>query len=178
MRIKPFNIILVFLFTFLLSSYIYLISFYYSHQNNPSSQSEVAKVSESIKSTEKVVRVIDGDTFVIEGDIRVRLIGMDTPEMKNKNKTIDCFAQEATNKLTSLISGKGVVLVKDVSETDKYGRLLRYVYLGDEMINDTLVKEGYARIATFPPDVKYVNQFLQSEKLAREGNLGLWSKCK
>jgi len=80
------------------------------------------------------INVIDGDTFEINGGIKVRLIGIDTPEMKNKNRTIDCFATEAKQKVESLLNGKEVVLVKDVSETDKYGRLLRYVYLGDEMI--------------------------------------------
>lgn len=130
------------------------------------------------KSTEKVTRVIDGDTFEIEGGIKIRLIGMDTPEMKNKNKTIDCFAVEAKKKMESLVGGKEVVLVKDVSETDKYGRLLRYVYLGDEMVNDTLLKEGYAKISTFPPDVKFKDVFLSSERQAREVKAGLWSACK
>jgi len=122
--------------------------------------------------------VIDGDTFEIEGGIKVRLIGIDTPEMKNKNKTTDCFAIEAKKKIESLISGKEVILEKDVSETDKYGRLLRYVYLGDKMINETLVKEGYAKISTFPPDVKFKDVFLASERQARETQAGLWQSCK
>ena len=155
-----------------------MLAFYISNQNSVA-QISIEKTIEQIKpSTEKVVRVVDGDTFEIEGGIKVRLIGVDTPEMKNKNKTIDCFALEAKNKLTSMISGKDVVLVKDVSETDKYGRLLRYVYLGDEFVNDSLVKEGFARIATFPPDVKYHDVFLQSEKEARDTNSGLWAACK
>ncbi len=178
MKNKTPNILKIFVFAFFISSYIYLTFFYYSHRNTNLPQPKSNIVAQPITSTEKVVRVIDGDTFVIEGDIRVRLIGMDTPEMKNKNNKIDCFAQEAKDKLTSMISGKDVNLVKDVSETDRYGRLLRYVYLGDKMVNDTLVKEGYAVIATFPPDVKYENEFLTSEKMARESNLGLWSACK
>ncbi|KKT42805.1 MAG: Nuclease-like protein [Microgenomates group bacterium GW2011_GWC1_44_37] len=129
------------------------------------------------KSTEKVVRIIDGDTFEINGGIKVRLIGIDTPEMKNRNMTIDCFALEAKQKLESLLVGKEVFLIKDVSETDKYGRLLRYAFLGDEMINDTLVKGGYAKISTFPPDVKFKDQLLVSERQARESNSGLWSTC-
>jgi micrococcal nuclease len=178
MKTTSLKLFLIALFTFFLSSYIYLISFYYSHQHTNQYPVESTKVIELVKSTEKVVRVVDGDTFEIEGGIKVRLIGMDTPEMKNKNKTIDCFAQEAKDKLTSLISGKDVVLVKDISETDKYGRLLRYAYLEDEMINNTLVEDGFAKIATFPPDVKYKDTFLASERQAREENVGLWSACK
>ena len=178
MKNKTPNILQIFVFAFFISSYIYLAIFYYSHRNTDFPQPKSNIVAQPINSTEKVIRVIDGDTFVIEGNLSVRLIGMDTPEMKNKNNKIDCFAQEAKNKLTSMISGKEVALVKDISETDRYGRLLRYVYLGDEMVNDTLVKEGYAVIATFPPDVKHENEFLASEKMARASNLGLWSACK
>jgi micrococcal nuclease len=134
--------------------------------------------TELIKSTEKVSRVIDGDTFEIEGGIKIRLIGMDTPEMKNKNRTIDCYAIEAKKRLESLIADKEVVLAKDVSETDKYGRLLRYVYLEDQFVNNTMIKEGYARISTFPPDVKFKDQLLTSERQARETGAGLWSACK
>lgn len=69
-------------------------------------------------------------------------------------------------------------LEKDVSETDKYGRLLRYVYLQDgRMVNEVLVKEGYARAATYPPDVKYAEKFRQLEKEAKLSGKGLWSKC-
>jgi len=178
---KPAKPVRVFLLAFFVTSYAYLLGFYLDHPlvvyapvtNNPD-----PITSSATKSTEKVIRVIDGDTFEINGGIKVRLIGVDTPEMKNKNKTVDCFAQEAKRKLETLIGGEEVVLVKDVSETDKYGRLLRYVYLGDEMINDTLIKEGYARISTFPPDVKFKDQFLANERRAREANSGLWSACK
>jgi len=69
-------------------------------------------------------------------------------------------------------------LMKDVSETDKYGRLLRYVWLGDQMVNETLVKEGFAQVSTFPPDVKYKEKFLEVQKFARENKIGLWGKCK
>ena len=181
MRAKPASFIKVFLFAFFIGTYLYFLGFYLT-RSSPSlapATSNFAQITDTVAtSTEKVIRVIDGDTFEINGGIKVRLIGVDTPEMKNKNKTVDCFAQEAKRKLETLIGGKEVVLVKDVSETDKYGRLLRYVYLGDEMINDTLIKEGYARISTFPPDVKFKDQFLADERRAREANSGLWSACK
>jgi micrococcal nuclease len=76
-----------------------------------------------------------------------------------------------------LIADKEVVLAKDVSETDKYGRLLRYVYLEDKFVNNIMMKEGYARISTFPPDVKFKDQFLTSEREARDAKVGLWSAC-
>jgi micrococcal nuclease len=122
----------------------------------------------------KVTRVIDGDTIVIDTGAHVRYIGMNTPEVE----TSECFASEATQINTSLVLGKEVKLEKDVSETDKYGRLLRYVYVGTEMINDELVKDGSAKVDTVPPDTKYRDEFLQSEKYARENNLGLWSACR
>lgn len=175
---KPTNLLHIFLIAFLITTYVFLLSFYISHRDGRYSDSKQVSLTEPAKSTEKVSRVIDGDTFEIQGGIKVRLIGVDTPEMKNKNKTIDCFAAEATKKTQSLLTGKEVVLEKDVSETDKYGRLLRYVYLDDEMVNDTLVKEGYAKISTFPPDVKNAQIFLASEKLARENKAGLWQACK
>lgn len=179
MKLKVNLYILIPLLTFFVSSYIYLLSFYLSTPGtNTDSNLQPQNNSQTQNSTEKVIRVIDGDTFEIEGGIKVRLIGIDTPEMKNKNKTIDCFAQEAKDMLTKLILNKNITLIKDVSETDKYGRLLRYVYIDNQFINDILVKEGYAKIATFPPDVKLTNTFLESERLARESNAGLWKSCK
>lgn len=175
---KPAKLLRVFLLAFLVTTYIFLLSFYLSHLDGRGTSLNQVSQTERAKSTEKVSRVIDGDTFEIQGGIKVRLIGVDTPEMKNKNKTLDCFAAEATKKTQSLLTGKEVVLEKDVSETDKYGRLLRYVYVGGEMVNDTLVKKGYAKIATFPPDVKNAQIFLASEKMARENKAGLWQACK
>lgn len=122
----------------------------------------------------KVVRVIDGDTIEIEGGQTVRYIGMDTPESTN---TKECYGDKAAEINKNLVEGKNIKLVKDISETDRYGRLLRYVYLDDKFINDILVKDGYATAATFPPDVQFQEQFTQSEKEAREKKLGLWSEC-
>lgn len=181
MRTRPASFSKTFLFTFFIGTYLYLLGFYFTHSSpspEPITNNLVRITAPDARSSEKVVRVIDGDTFEIEGSIKVRLIGIDTPEMKNKNKTIDCFASEAKKKMESLISGKEVILEKDISETDKYGRLLRYVYIGDEMINNTLVQEGFAKTSTFPPDVKFKDIFLASERQARESKSGLWSACK
>lgn len=125
-----------------------------------------------------VTKVIDGDTIEIEGSQKVRYIGIDTPETVHPSKPVQCFGKEASNKNKELVQGKKVRLEKDVSETDKYGRLLRYVYLEDgTFINQVLVEEGYARISTYPPDVKYQEDFQNAEQQAREENLGLWAGC-
>lgn len=121
-----------------------------------------------------VKRVVDGDTIVFENREVARYIGIDTPENSQKD---DCFVKESTNKNKELVEGKKVRLEKDISERDKYQRLLRYVYVGDLFVNDYLVRNGYAKVSTYPPDVRYQQQFIESEKYARENNLGLWSKC-
>ena len=124
-----------------------------------------------------VIRVIDGDTIEIEGGQRVRYIGIDTPETVDPRKPVQCFGVEASNKNKGLVSGKRVRLEKDVSETDKYGRLLRYVYIGDTFVNLELVKQGYAYASSYPPDVKYQNQFTDAQRLAKKQNKGLWGSC-
>lgn len=125
----------------------------------------------------KVIRVVDGDTIEIEGNIKVRYIGINAPESVAPGKPVGCFGHEASDKNKELVLGEEVTLEKDISETDKYNRLLRYVYLDGVMINDELVKEGYAEVATYPPDIKYKDEFLVSEKYAKENSLGLWGKC-
>lgn len=121
----------------------------------------------------KVARVIDGDTIIIDTGQHVRYIGVNTPEVE----TSECFATEATEINKNLVLDKVVRLEKDISEIDKYGRLLRFVYIGDIFIDDYLVKNGYAKIMTVPPDIKNKDQFGQSENYARQNRLGLWSKC-
>ena len=133
----------------------------------------------------KVLRVVDGDTIEIEGSLKLRYIGIDTPETKHPTKGVQCFGIEASNKNKELVEGKMIRMEKDVSETDRYGRLLRYVWLTSEdathsselFVNDFLVREGFAHAATFPPDVKYSEQFIDAQKKAREKNRGLWSMC-
>ena len=124
-----------------------------------------------------VTIVIDGDTIEIESGQRVRLIGIDTPETVDPKRPIGCYGKEASNFTKAQLTGKKVRLEKDVSETDKYGRLLRYVWIDDTLFNERLVKEGYAQASTYPPDVKYQTNFLNAQKEARENNKGLWSSC-
>lgn len=124
------------------------------------------------KETAKVTRIIDGDTVVvfINGkQEKVRLIGIDTPEHGRP------YFEEARTKTKELVLGKTVKLEKDVSERDKYGRLLRYLYAGNLFVNAELVKQGYAMVYTYPPDVKYADYFLKLQREAREKGVGLWA---
>lgn len=135
--------------------------------------------------TVRVARVIDGDTVELADGRKIRYIGIDTPEMGDVRTAVACFAREAMEENKRLVEGKTVRLEKDVSEADRYGRLLRYVYSGDGthqtvrpdvFVNDNLVRQGFARVATFPPDVHYQEQFLEAQREAQEQGRGLWGK--
>lgn len=142
-------------------------------------------VEQSVKNTTpkydeyiKVKRVIDGDTIELENGERLRYIGIDTPELYDPRKPVQCFAEEASQKNKELVEGKLIKFYKDVSERDKYQRLLGYVYLEDgTFVNLEMVKQGYAFSYSYPPDISKQDEFLQAEKEAREKNLGLWSNC-
>ncbi|MCD6094576.1 thermonuclease family protein [bacterium] len=125
----------------------------------------------------KVIKVIDGDTIKLENGEVVRYIGIDAPETFHPSKPVQCFGREASNKNKELVEGKLVRLEKDITNRDKYGRLLRYVWVGDLFVNDYLVRQGYAYVYTYPPDVKYSKQFVQAQREARENNRGLWAVC-
>ncbi len=116
-----------------------------------------------------VTHTIDGDTIEIEGGYHVRYIGIDAPEKGEP------FYGEATEANRNLVEGKKVYLEKDVEDKDDNGRLLRYVWLDNIMVNAELVKLGYAYSYSYPPNTKYQQYFLQLEKEAREQKLGLWS---
>jgi micrococcal nuclease len=127
-----------------------------------------------------VVRVIDGDTIAIAMDgveYRVRYIGINTPETVDPRKPVECYGREASQHNRELVEGQTVELEKDVSETDQYDRLLRYVWVNGDMVNAILVREGYALASTYPPDVKYQKLFLDLEREAREAGRGLWTGC-
>jgi micrococcal nuclease len=126
-----------------------------------------------------VTRVVDGDTIVvnIQGkDYKLRYIGMDTPETVNPDKPVQFMGKEASRKNLELVGGKTVTLEKDISETDRYGRLLRYVWVDGLMVNAELVRLGYAHAYTYPPDIKYQDVFRTLEKEARENRRGLWAE--
>lgn len=125
-----------------------------------------------------VARVVDGDTVVLSNGERVRYIGIDTPEMTDDRAEVRCFAKVAAAKNADFVLGKPVRLVKDVNETDRYGRLVRYVYQGDLFVNLELVREGFASAYRYPPDVAHAEEFAAAEREARAAKRGLWSgKC-
>ena len=127
-----------------------------------------------------VARVVDADTIELSSKQKVRYIGINAPETKHPTKEVECFGKVASLKNKELTEGKEIRLEKDISETDRYGRLLRYVYVirdNEEIfINEYLVREGYAKASSYPPDIKYQELFKQAENEARELNKGLWGK--
>jgi micrococcal nuclease len=127
-----------------------------------------------------VVRVTDGDTVKIspeiEGESKVRLIGVDTPET---DRGPEPYGEEARNFTRRSLEGQNVSLELDVERQDNYGRLLAYVYLADgTMFNETLVRKGYAQVATFPPNTRYAGRFEEAQEEvqeeAREERRGIW----
>jgi len=127
----------------------------------------------------KVIRVIDGDTIDVEiqgKSYRVRYIGIDTPETVHSVIPPQPLGAEATARNKELVDGKTVRLEKDVSETDSYDRLLRYVYVGDMCVNAELVKWGYAWASSYPPDTRYDSWFSTLQNEAKNSKRGLWSQ--
>jgi micrococcal nuclease len=138
----------------------------------------------------KVRRVVDGDTLVLENGDKVRLIGIDTPEMHESDKldrdskrsgedrrTIQELGKRSFLFVKDLIEGKQVSLEFDLERRDRYGRLLAYVFLKDKnqtFVNAEIVKAGYASLMTFPPNIKYADLFLKLYQEARVNKRGLW----
>lgn len=129
-----------------------------------------------------VVRVVDGDTIRLEDGRTVRYIGIDTPETVAPNTPVECFGKEASEFNRQLVEQKTVWLEKDVSETDRYGRLLRYVYLEPSaslsaQVNYRLVEQGYAYSSSYPPDIKWQDALQKAAQTAQAQQAGLWSQC-
>lgn len=131
--------------------------------------------------TAQVVRVVDGDTIIVRlagRDQRLRYIGMDTPETVKPGSPVEWMGPEAGKANGALVAGRTVVLEKDVSETDRFGRLLRYVWLVDgdrwTLVDLELIVRGFAQVETDPPDVKYADRFVAALRTAREAQVGLW----
>jgi micrococcal nuclease len=125
---------------------------------------------------ETVRRVVDGDTFETAAGDKVRLIGINTPEVHGKT---EYYGREASEFTKQRLQGQTVYLFPDVSDTDKYGRLLRYVFIENDpvMFNETLLTEGYANTMTVPPNVMFAEKFAQLERAAREEQKGLWNEA-
>ena len=125
-------------------------------------------INQAAKGEALVARVIDGDTIELSTGEHVRLLGIDTPERGQY------VFRESTEWLREAIENKYVTLERDVTEMDKYDRLLRHVYYGSRHINLELVRLGYARSLTILPDEKFSGEILAAEAEARDKGLGLW----
>ena len=130
----------------------------------------------------RVVRITDGDTIrvALAGRTeRVRYIGIDTPEEVRPDTPVQCYARRAAAENARLVAGREVRLVLDVEHRDRFGRLLAYVYRdGDGLfVNAELVRSGFARTLTIPPNVRYAARFAALARQARRASRGLWSAC-
>lgn len=129
----------------------------------------------------QVTNVVDGDTIdvLIDGrEVRIRLIGIDTPETVHPTDPVECFGREASTFARELLTNQRVLLEADPSqgEQDRYGRLLRYVWLSDgRLVNQELIAQGYAFEYTYNTPYAYQTQFKEAQRAAREAQLGLWS---
>jgi len=125
-----------------------------------------------------VVDVVDGDTIKVEIDgvvYSLRYIGIDTPETVHPSKPVEWMGKEATEANRNLVENQTVTLEQDISDTDQYGRLLRYVYLSDgTFVNLELVRKGFAHASAYPPDVRYQELFDEAQREARIAGIGLW----
>ena len=127
----------------------------------------------------EVLSVTDGDTIKVRIDGRtetVRYIGIDTPEPYRDGEPA-CYSKQATERNQMLVEGKVVQLVADAEDRDRFDRLLRYVYVDGELVNETLIAEGFATTLTIKPNTSKADQFANAEENAQAAGLGLWSAC-
>ena len=129
-----------------------------------------------------VTRVVDGDTIRVDLDgveEIVRYIGVDTPESVKPGTPVECFAKRASEQNARLVDGADVRLRFDVERRDRYGRLLAYVHRADDgtFVNEALIRDGYARPLTIPPNVRFADRFARLARAAREAGRGLWAAC-
>jgi len=130
--------------------------------------------------TVQVTRVVDGDTIEVRlraEEEDVRYIGVDTPETVEPGEPVDCFGPRASHFNEDLVEGEEVRLVFDTELRDDYGRLLAYVYRGDRFVNAELVRRGYARSLTIPPNDRFAALFRRAEHRAGVAGRGLWGAC-
>jgi micrococcal nuclease len=121
------------------------------------------------------MRVSDGDTFVLESGEKVRMLMVDTPELGDN---AECFGPEASTHTKGLLTGKAITLQYDVSCTDRFGRLLAYVFVDGQEINTQLVEQGYACVLHISPNGDdRVEEFKALEQSARQSANGLWAVC-
>jgi micrococcal nuclease len=128
----------------------------------------------------RVTDVIDGDTVraVVDGrELTVRLIGIDTPEKDGPYTDLECYGHEATAYTRDRIDGRDVDLSFDVERTDRFDRTLAYVWLGEELVNESILEAGAGVLLTIPPNVAFADRFEAAQRGAREAGRGLWGAC-
>lgn len=176
------------LIAFLIAAYQFVVAPQVSQEKNTKVLPTITKptavlgdqtVSASVSA--QVVRVVDGDTVrvLINGEEKtIRLIGMNTPETVDPRREVQCFGKEASNKARELLSDQIVYLESDVSQgdTDKYQRLLRYVWLPDgSNFNKLMIAEGYAYEYTYDLPYRYQKEFKDAQSEAQKVKRGLWA---
>lgn len=142
--------------------------------------SDTTVINEGVATTTaQVIHVIDGDTIdvrIAEEVMRVRYIGIDTPE-PYAGTAPECFAADASAANRSLVAGQTVALVADQEDRDTYNRLLRYVYVDDVLVNAELLRGGFATTLTIPPNTRFARQFAELQATAQNQSRGLWAAC-
>ncbi len=172
---------------FLLIAFSMLLSGMYANEQKVNAgtplvapQKEETKTQPIISETYSVIRVVDGDTLVIKKDgaeIKVRLIGLNTPEIVDPRRIVECFGKEASARAKEILTGQMVKIETDPTQSvyDKYARLLAYVYLADGTnFNEQMIREGYGHEYTYNTPYLYQKEFKQAEEYARTHELGLW----
>lgn len=188
---RTFNLILLILLS--------IVLLYISNKQKINNENYIDQNSNSIlKKLEKVklIKIIDGDTIKVKSlytlqEFKIRLIGIDTPETKENKKLLRDITKNNQTKdeiirmgITSkeftknlLLNSKYLYLEYDIQIYDKYNRRLAYVYLENgQMLNYILVREGYAKVYTIPPNVKYQDKLLEAQRIAIKEKKGLWKK--
>lgn len=144
----------------------------------PTFLSSERTLSESKSSSAAVVSwVADGDTIQLETGEFVRLIGIDAPETGEGKTTRACGGVEARDFLAKELTNKTVTLIRDVSQTDRYHRLLRYVYSDSRFMNEELVRLGYAKVKEYPPDIGQQELLEKAQTEAQREHRGIWMQC-
>src|SRR6056297_706871 len=123
----------------------------------------------------RITHAVDGDTLVTSDNTKIRLIGINTPEIHHPNKGVEYFGKEAASYTRKFLEGETVYLEYDIQKKDKYSRELAYIFLKDgTFFNAKLVLEGYADLMTIPPNLKYTDLFKKLAKNSRKLKKGLW----
>lgn len=139
---------------------------------------EVIKDENDLYGPYTVTRVVDGDTIVVNikgEDVKVRLIGVNTPESVSNDESKNCDeGVTASNYMKNMLTGQSVYLEYDVEQYDKYGRVLAYVYWNNTMVNRMLIMNGYATTMKIAPNTKYADIFEKEQKNAKDNSLGFW----